>query len=39
MDVVHQLEIEPGMSVNALVERMSHCGFGAQKTGAGYGYL
>ena len=31
MDVVHQLEIEPGMSVNALVERMSHCGFGARR--------
>ena len=39
MQMVDQLEIEPGMSVNALVERMSHCGFGAQKTGGSYGHL
>ncbi|MDD4650737.1 MAG: deoxyhypusine synthase [Methanothrix sp.] len=31
MDVVCQLEIEPGMSIAALVERMSHCGFGARR--------
>jgi len=31
MDTVQQLEIEPGMSVNALVERMSRCGFGARR--------
>jgi deoxyhypusine synthase len=31
MDTVHQLEIEPGMSVDALVTRMSRCGFGARR--------
>ena len=31
MDVVGQLEIRPGMSVGALVERMNHCGFGARR--------
>jgi deoxyhypusine synthase len=31
MQMVDQLEIEPGMSVNALVERMSRCGFGARR--------
>ena len=31
MQIVDQLDIEPGMSVNALVERMSHCGFGARR--------
>jgi len=31
MQMVKQLEIEPGMSVNALVERMARCGFGARR--------
>ncbi len=31
MQMVKQLEIEPGMSVNALVERMGRCGFGARR--------
>ena len=31
MEIVHQLEIEPGMSIDALVERMGHCGFGARR--------
>ena len=31
MDRVHQLEIEPGMSIDALVKRWSHCGFGARR--------
>ncbi len=31
MEIVHQLEIEPGMSVGALVERLGHCGFGARR--------
>jgi deoxyhypusine synthase len=31
MDVVHQLQIEPEMSVDLLVTRMSHCGFGARR--------
>lgn len=31
MDVVNQLKIEPGMSVNDLVRGMSHCGFGARR--------
>ena len=31
METVHQLEIEPGMSVEALVEEWSHCGFGARR--------
>jgi deoxyhypusine synthase len=31
MDVVHQLEIEHGMSVNSLIKRMSGCGFGARR--------
>ena len=31
MDVVHQLQIESVMSVDTLVKRMSHCGFGARR--------
>lgn len=31
MEAVQQLEIEPGMSVDALVQGMSHCGFGARR--------
>ena len=31
MEVVHQLQIEPAMSVNCLVKEMSHCGFGARR--------
>ncbi len=31
MQMVEQLEIEPGMSVNALVQRMGRCGFGARR--------
>lgn len=31
MDMVNQLKIEPGMSVNDLVKGMSHCGFGARR--------
>ena len=31
MDRVHQLEIEPGMSIDALVKRWSHCGFGRRR--------
>ncbi|HNX10474.1 MAG TPA: deoxyhypusine synthase [Methanothrix sp.] len=28
---MHQLQIEPAMSVNCLVKEMSHCGFGARR--------
>ena len=31
METVHQLQVEPGMSVDALVQGMSHCGFGARR--------
>ncbi|HON36313.1 MAG TPA: deoxyhypusine synthase [Methanothrix sp.] len=31
MDTVHQLEIQPGMSIEALVRGWSHCGFGARR--------
>jgi deoxyhypusine synthase len=31
METVNQLQIEPGMSVDALVREMSHCGFGARR--------
>jgi deoxyhypusine synthase len=31
METVHQLQIEPGMSVEALVRGMDHCGFGARR--------
>ncbi len=31
MEIVHQIEIEPGMSVGALVAGMEHCGFGARR--------
>ncbi|HQE97086.1 MAG TPA: deoxyhypusine synthase [Methanothrix sp.] len=31
MEIVHQMQIEPGMGVNALVKEMSHCGFGARR--------
>ena len=31
MDIVHQLEIQPGMSIDALVRGWSHCGFGARR--------
>ena len=31
MDVVQQLQIESVMSVDTLVKRMSHCGFGARR--------
>jgi deoxyhypusine synthase len=31
METVHQLQIEPGMSVEALVRGMNHCGFGAKR--------
>jgi deoxyhypusine synthase len=31
MELVHQLQIEPGMGINALVKGMSHCGFGARR--------
>lgn len=31
MERVHQLQIEPGMSIAALVQGMSHCGFGARR--------
>lgn len=31
METVRQLEIEPEMTVEALVEGMSHCGFGARR--------
>ena len=31
MEIVKQLEIEPGMSVNSLVEGMKYCGFGARR--------
>ena len=31
MEVVHQLQIEPGMKVDCLVKEMSHCGFGARR--------
>jgi deoxyhypusine synthase len=31
MERVHQLHIEPGMSINALVKRMGRCGFGARR--------
>jgi deoxyhypusine synthase len=31
METVRQLEIEQGMSVEAIVEGMSHCGFGARR--------
>jgi deoxyhypusine synthase len=31
METVHQLEIEPEMSVDALVRGMSRCGFGARR--------
>ena len=31
METVHQLKIEPGMSVDALVRGMSQCGFGARR--------
>lgn len=31
MERVHQLQIEPGMSIDALVQGMSHCGFGARR--------
>ncbi len=31
MEAVEQLEIEPGMSVVALVRGMGHCGFGARR--------
>jgi deoxyhypusine synthase len=31
MEIVHQLEIEPGMSIDTLVERLGHCGFGARR--------
>jgi deoxyhypusine synthase len=31
METVHQLEIKPGMSIDALVKGLSHCGFGARR--------
>ena len=31
MDIVHQLQIEPRMSVDLLVTRMKDCGFGARR--------
>lgn len=31
MEIVHQLQIEPGMSINSLVKGMGHCGFGARR--------
>lgn len=31
MDRVRQMEIEPGMSVEAIVKGMEHCGFGARR--------
>ena len=31
MDAVHQLKIEPGMSIDALVRGWSQCGFGARR--------
>jgi len=31
MDTVHQLEIQSGMSIEALVRGWSHCGFGARR--------
>jgi deoxyhypusine synthase len=31
METVNQLQIEPRMSVDALVREMSHCGFGARR--------
>ncbi|MDD1753376.1 MAG: deoxyhypusine synthase [Methanotrichaceae archaeon] len=31
MEIVKQLEIEPGMSVNSLLEGMKNCGFGARR--------
>jgi len=31
MEVVHQIEIEPGMSIEALITAMEHCGFGARR--------
>jgi len=34
MDTVHQMEIEPGMSVQALIKAMSGCGFGARRLSA-----
>jgi len=31
MEIVQQLQIEPGMSINSLVKGMGHCGFGARR--------
>ncbi len=31
MEKIHQIEIEPGMSAEALVDGMKHCGFGARR--------
>lgn len=31
MDIIHQLKIEPGMSIDSLVRGCSQCGFGARR--------
>jgi len=31
MEIVHQLQIEPGMSINSLMKGMGQCGFGARR--------
>ena len=31
MEIVHQLQLEPGMSISSLLRGMRNCGFGARR--------